>query len=150
MAIDRALVGLVSKPVVYEVDKSHIRHFAQAVGDPNPLYHDEAAARAAGYPSLVAPPTFATVFRAGADLREKMNLDWKRILHGEMEFRYHGVVCAGDTITAQARVADVYSKEGKSGGMDFLVTEIDCTNQKGEKVLTARSVTVIRRPKEGA
>ena len=36
-----------------------IAEFADAIGDPNPVYRDRAAARAAGYPDVIAPPTFA-------------------------------------------------------------------------------------------
>jgi uncharacterized protein len=34
-----------------------IRHWVEAMGDENPVYLSDAAARAAGYPSLIAPPT---------------------------------------------------------------------------------------------
>ena len=34
-----------------------IRHFVEAVGDENPVYTDEKAARAAGFPGVIAPPT---------------------------------------------------------------------------------------------
>ena len=34
-----------------------IRHWCEAMGDTNPIYLDDAAARAAGRPGIVAPPT---------------------------------------------------------------------------------------------
>ena len=49
MAINRAYLGRVfpmSEP--YEVSRVKIAEFADAIGDPNPLYRDRAAARAAG------------------------------------------------------------------------------------------------------
>ena len=39
--LDRTLIGRESKPVVHEVEKGAIRRFAEALGDPNPLYQDE-------------------------------------------------------------------------------------------------------------
>ena len=57
--LDKSLIGRESEPVVHDVEKGAIRRFAEALGDPNPIYVDEEAARAAGYPALVAPPTFA-------------------------------------------------------------------------------------------
>ena len=57
--IDKSLIGRESEPFVAEVEKNAIRRFAEAIGDPNPIYAEEEAARAAGFPTLVAPPTFA-------------------------------------------------------------------------------------------
>jgi len=53
--LDKSLIGRQSEPVLHEVEKGAIRRFAEALGDPNPLALDEVAARAAGYPGLVAP-----------------------------------------------------------------------------------------------
>ncbi len=54
-----ARVGeLVAGPTVATVTAAGAQRYAQAVGDLNPIYFDEAAAHAAGYPSLVAPPTY--------------------------------------------------------------------------------------------
>ena len=41
----RKWVGKESVPVKNEVEKGAIRKFAEAIGDPNPLYHDEAYAK---------------------------------------------------------------------------------------------------------
>ena len=38
-------VGTVSGPAVLEVEKGAIKRFAEAVGDANPLWNDEASAR---------------------------------------------------------------------------------------------------------
>jgi len=45
----------------YEVSRVKIAEFATAIGDSSPLCRDRAAARAAGYPDVIAPPTFAVV-----------------------------------------------------------------------------------------
>ena len=39
-----------------EVNQAMIRHFVEAVGDENPVYTDEKAARASGFPGVIAPP----------------------------------------------------------------------------------------------
>ena len=52
----------------YEVGAEKIREFATAIGETGPLHHDAEAARAAGYPNVVAPPTFAIVL--GQRIRE--------------------------------------------------------------------------------
>ena len=67
MPLNQALVGKAYPAVSYEVGREKLREFAIAVGETDPIYHDEAAARAAGHPDLPAVPTFAVVLslRAG-------------------------------------------------------------------------------------
>ena len=60
MALDRELVGRSYPPsAVYEVGRAKIAEFATAIGDDSPVYRDAEAARAAGHPDVIAPPTFA-------------------------------------------------------------------------------------------
>src|SRR3954469_24854137 len=55
----RALLGeLMDEPVTAVIAARDAQRYAYAVDDLNPIYFDEAAARAAGYRTLVAPPTF--------------------------------------------------------------------------------------------
>ncbi|MHB1584756.1 MAG: bifunctional MaoC family dehydratase N-terminal/OB-fold nucleic acid binding domain-containing protein [Acidimicrobiales bacterium] len=54
------LVGRPSGPVQVSqdaVNRAMIRHWVEAMGDANPVYVSDEAARAAGYPGVVAPPT---------------------------------------------------------------------------------------------
>lgn len=140
----RQHIGRTSAPRTVEIEKGHIARFAEAIGDPNPIYHDEAAARAAGYPRIPAPPTFATALRPN-DIREGLNIDWSRILHGEQEFRYERPLYAGDVLTLTHVLRDVYEKAGKSGAMDFLVLDTEARDPAGVLVYIARSVVVVRR-----
>jgi acyl dehydratase len=47
----------------FPVEPGHILLFARSIGDTNPLYADTAAAEAAGFDGVLAPPTFV---QAGA------------------------------------------------------------------------------------
>ena len=72
-----------------------------------------------------------------------LTYDVRRLLHGEQEFEYLAPVYAGDVLTATARVADVYEKQGSRGGtMTFGILETTFTNQRGESVLISRSTLV--------
>jgi peroxisomal enoyl-CoA hydratase 2 len=69
--------------------------------------------------------------------------DLRRILHGEQEFEFFKPIFVGDTLTGVTKIADFYEKEGGRGGkMTFLVSETEYTNQKGEKVATARATLI--------
>ncbi len=139
-----AFVGRESTPRVYDVEPGHIRRFVEAIGDDNPIYLDEAAARVAGHPRIPAPPTFATALRPN-DPRDGIEIDWKKLLHGEQEFTYLRPLYAGDRISVVGRVAEAYVKEGKAGVMDFMVVETRGSDENGALIFTARSTAVIKR-----
>ncbi len=143
--LDRSLIGRESEPVLHEVEKGAIRHFAEALGDPNPIYVDEAAARAAGFPALVAPPTFPVVLASNERFRHSLDLGTRSILHGEQQFEYVRPVVAGDRITVRSKVADVQERAGASGPMDVIVIEDEGRDEKGELVFRTRAMLILRR-----
>jgi len=143
--LDRTLIGRESEPVLHEVEKGSIRHLAEALGDPNPLYQDEAAARAAGFAGLVAPPTFPLALTANERFRHSLDLGTRSILHGEQQFEYARPIVAGDRLTVITRVADVQEKAGASGPMDVLVLEDEGRDDKGEWVFRSRATLILRR-----
>lgn len=144
--IDRKFIGHEMKPSVLSIDATRLRFFAKAIGETNPVYFDDGAAKAAGYASIPAPPTF--LFAGGMDsgatfaLLEAMDVPLAKVLHGEQQFEYLAPVLAGDTVTLTARVSDIYDK--KNGSLEFFVTEGTATNQHGQDVARLRTVTVVR------
>lgn len=146
--IDTRYIGRQLPTLTFEVEKGRLRFFAQAIGETRPEYIDEAAAQAVGYRSLPAPPTFlfAAELDAGSlnSLLDELEVPIERILHGEQSFRYYVPVCAGDFLTAESHIADIYAKKG--GAFEFIVKDTVLTNQQGAKVLDARSVIVVRNP----
>jgi len=143
--LDRSLIGRESEPVLHEVEKNAIRRFADALGDPNPIYVDEAAARAAGFPALVAPPTFPVALTANERFRHSLDLGTRSILHGEQQFEYARPILAGDRIVVRSKVADVQERAGASGPMDVLVIEDEGRDEKGELVFKTRAMLILRR-----
>ena len=137
-------VGRESAPLVLDVERGHIRRFAEAVGDTNPIYVDEAAARAAGHPRIPAPPTFAIALRAN-DPRAGIDLDWRKLLHGEQELVFARPLYAGDRLTIVGRIAEASVKQTRSGVMDVMVLETVATDGDGARVFTARSTVLVRR-----
>ena len=67
MALDPTLVGRSYPPsAVYEVGRQKITEFAEAIGAAEPVHRDADAARAAGHPDVIAPPTFAIALTLSA------------------------------------------------------------------------------------
>ncbi len=143
--LDRRVIGKNFPPVLNEIEKGAIRRFAEAIGDPNPVYVDEEAARAAGYPSLLAPPTFPAVLTVNERFRHSLDLGTRSFLHSEQQIEYGRPIVAGDRITVKTRVADVQERAGASGPMDILVLEDEGRDAQGAVVFRTRSTLVLRR-----
>ena len=128
------------------VEAGRLRFFAQAIGQTDPVYTDLNAALAAGHPALPVPPTFLFCLEMEAPnpgaLRELLNIDIAKILHGEQRFTYHALCFAGDTLSFDARITDIYSKKG--GALEFVVRDTTVTNQHGTHVADLHAVTVVR------
>ena len=144
--IDKAIIGKEYPAFTVEVEKRWLRSFAEALGETNPVYFDEAAARSAGYRSLPAPPTFPFAMIMDANqsfmILDELGIDKRRAMHGEQSFDYHADLCAGDVVTGRQKVVDIYDK--KNGALEFLVTEIRLENQRGEHVCDLRTTVVVR------
>ena len=150
--IDKRFIGHVMPTFSAEVEKGRLRFFAKATGQTDPVYADEATARAAGFPSLPVPPTFLFCLEMEAPdpaaIRNLLGMDYRTLLHGEQGFTWHRMAFAGDTLTFEQRIDDIYDKKG--GALEFVVRKTRVTNQRGEDVAELRTVTVIRNKVEAA
>jgi acyl dehydratase len=145
-------------PATAEITRREAQRYARAVGDLDPVYFDEDAARAAGYDGLVAPPTFvghAVVEGATLDdLREDglwrdrggkpLRLNVARSMFGGEEWEFRAPVLVGDIVTAQRRLGNVEEKDGRSGPFVLLHYETTFTNQRHEVVAVSRLVGIAR------
>jgi len=142
--MDKSDIGRVGAPQILHVEFGKIREFARAIKDDNPLYFDpDYARREAG--GIVPPPTFTMTLAHWDDGRGRpaLDLDLRRLLHGEQEFEYVQPIHAGDVLTATTRVADVFEKAGGRGGtMKFAILETEFKNQSGALVMRSRSTLI--------
>ena len=140
MALDRTLVGRSYPPsAVYEVGRAKIAEFATAIGDDDPVYRDADAARAAGHPDVIAPPTFAIIIAQRADA-QLIDLDYSRVVHGEQRFVHHRPIRAGDRLVATTTIDAARTVAGN----DLLTARVDLATEDGEAVCTATSMLVAR------
>ncbi|HEY3718276.1 MAG TPA: MaoC family dehydratase N-terminal domain-containing protein [Jatrophihabitantaceae bacterium] len=145
MPLDQSFIGRVYPPTEpYEVGREKIREFADAVGDANPAYHDPDAAKALGYPDVVAPPTFAIVLTSRAAhqviMDPELGVDYSRVVHGEQRFVHVRPIHAGDALTVVVTVENIRS----AAGNDIVSTRGDVSTVDGEPVLTALATLVVR------
>jgi uncharacterized OB-fold protein/acyl dehydratase len=155
-----------------EVNQAMIRHWVEAMGDENPVYLDEEAARANGFPGVVAPATMlqAWVMRG---LRASLEADRARaegstadptaydelflLLDGagftsvvatNCDQDYRRPLVLGDRLTATAVIEAVSAqKQTGLGDGHFVTTRLDFTDAAGAEVATMRFRILRFKPK---
>ena len=138
--VDKSAVGTTGESFDMAVERGKIREFARATKSQNPEYLDD--------PAPVSPPTFLVTSAfwspPGGARWGALKLDMRRVLDGGREFVFHGPPPkAGTTLTSQARVEDIYEKEGKRGGtMTFVVTVQEFRDEAGNLVAEMRSTAI--------
>ena len=144
--IDRSFIGHTLPAFDVRVEAGRLRFFAKATGQTDPLYVDEDAARAAGLPGLLVPPTFLVCLEMDAPdpaaIRNLLGMDYRKLLHGEQQFTYHAPAHAGDMLRFEQRIEDIYDKKG--GALEFVVRRTQVHNQNDVRVAELRTVTVLR------
>jgi acyl dehydratase len=145
VAINPEYAGRTFEPSEpYEVSRVKIAEFATAIGDASPLCHDRAAAQAAGYPDVIAPPTFAIVITAAGNAKlmadPGLGVNYAMVVHGEQSFTHSRPLHAGDVVVTQSTIESI--KQIRTMTTMATVTEVRTVD--GEHVCTARSTAVER------
>jgi acyl dehydratase len=139
------LIGTDFGPFTATVEAGALQLFARVIGLTDPVHTDTAAARAAGYPDLLVPPTFLFGLERGhPELRTivaRLGIDVGSMLHGEQRFRYDAPAFAGDELTFRPRLTDVYERKG--GALRFFVRET-AVSRRDAIVAELRNVLVVR------
>lgn len=146
MELDKSYIGKAYAPFTFEVEKGRVAQFAKSIGEANPIYFDEEAAKSAGYRAIPVPLTFAYTITMDAgqsfNVLEDMGIEKTSAMHGEQGFTYYHDIFAGDVITGQQKITEMYDK--KNGALLFIVALIKLVNQDDVHVADLRSVVVVR------
>jgi hydroxyacyl-ACP dehydratase HTD2-like protein with hotdog domain len=127
-----SLHNVVFGPEIYEIEKSMLRKFAEAIDDPNPKWLE------------TAPPTFAAALVPRGLLNKLFNTDipLKRLMNGSSELEYLKPIKAGDVIAVTAKLVRLRQMPGKEGPTLFMFTEVTCTNQRGDVVVLGKNTYI--------
>jgi acyl dehydratase len=145
VALNPDYVGKTFAPSApYEVSRVKIAEFATAIGEQSPVCFDQEAAVKAGYPDVIAPPTFAIVISsagASATIRDPgLGLNYAMVVHGEQSFTHTRPLHAGDVVVTQTTIEQI--KPLRKHTSMTMRTEVTTTD--GELVCTARNTLVER------
>jgi 3-hydroxybutyryl-CoA dehydratase len=131
---DEELVGqifMVPEPIV--VTAQWIANFCRAMSETNPLFVDEAAAKAGPYGGIIAPPAFVASLRTAESAFDKLRATrGGRGLMGGIDIEMVTPIRPGDQIRISSKVKEIYEKTGRSGTMFFTVIRSTLTNQHGD------------------
>jgi len=157
MPLDPSFIGRKGGRGRIVIERSAVANFARAVKDPNPIFHDANAAKAAGFDAIPAPPTFligAATWGSFAEMQPEdpgvnpqgeVVLEYAKqgglLLHGEQSFTFERPVKVGDVLDQETEVVDTYVK----GSLTFTITETRYTDaETGELVAVARNNMINR------
>ena len=145
--MDTSRIGLQSPPLDVEIERGRLRLFCKAIGETGAIHTDPAAARAAGYRDVVAPPTFAFCLDSdrsdGFSMVRELGLPLGRLLHGGQSMTHHGPLCAGDRVVLHSRVTDIHDKKG--GALRFFVIASQVLRAAGGSCVVEMERTLIVR-----
>ena len=139
----------------YEVTRRDIKRFAQAIGEADPIHFDEEYAKTTRYGGIIAPPLFCQMFTFedvppdrlpgdGSPVGMDVPIPAQRTVGGASSYEIFQRVRAGDQITAKSTLKDVFTKEGRSGTLYFVVVETEFSNQRQEPVAIERATYIKR------
>jgi acyl dehydratase len=147
---DKSKIGHSFAPFTYEVQRVKIHELTSAIGDDNPVYHDRAAAQAAGFPDVPISPTSPTLFnfwgsRQRGSTMADLGINPAGILHGEEEYEYLAPIYPNDVVTGTTTLIDGKTRQGSDGHtIDILSLETRYVNQHQQPVLITRTTVVVR------
>ncbi|TCP31326.1 MaoC dehydratase-like protein [Scopulibacillus darangshiensis] len=134
-------IGKRSKRCINVVERGAVKKFAEAIGDPHPIYVDRDYGRASRYKNNIAPPTFPRIFDYGTI--EGLRLPEAGLIHGSQDFEYNRPLIVGEEIVCFSKVENYYEKSGTSGTLGFLVIKNFGEDSGDNVIFTSTTVIII-------
>ncbi|MBU8833087.1 bifunctional MaoC family dehydratase N-terminal/OB-fold nucleic acid binding domain-containing protein [Mycolicibacterium goodii] len=119
------------------VNQPMIHHWVDAIGDKNPIYVDNEAAKAAGHPGIVAPPAMIQVWTMGGlgegrseddPLSKIMRLfddaGYVGVVATNCEQTYHRYLQPGEEVTIHAEITDVVGPKQTALGEGYFINQL--------------------------
>ncbi len=118
------------------VNQPMMDHWLDAMGDKNPIYVDDAAAKAAGHPGVVAPPAMIQVWTMmglggvrpdddplGRILELFDDAGYVGVVATNCEQSYHRYLRPGEEVSVAAELVDVVGPKRTALGEGFFITQ---------------------------
>jgi acyl dehydratase len=147
----------------FPVEEGHVKLFARALGDDNPIYRDRDHAARSPLGGIIAPPTFTEAgnhFDENWPYRPRFGQPWfgsgatpsgaprpggdsGTAMHAETHFTYHKPLRVGTVLSASARDGRRWDKQGpRSGRLSFSETVLTFVDETGTPVVDCTTVVL--------
>ncbi|MFL2982824.1 MAG: MaoC family dehydratase N-terminal domain-containing protein [Candidatus Neomarinimicrobiota bacterium] len=141
--LNKSFINKKYPPIIFKIEKNHLIKFAKATGQKNPIYFDEKIAKKNNHPSILAPLTFLTVIAHEHKQLQQyivdIGIDFSTVLHAGQKYTYHNPIYAGDTITMENQILDIYEK--KEGTLIFI--DIESTYNNQNNIMVSQSLSTL-------
>jgi acyl dehydratase len=134
-------IGAQSNKVKNSIERGAVRKFAEAIGDPHPLFIDEEYGKRSRYNKNIVPVTFPQILDYGSI--EGLSLPSAGLIHGEQEYRYQRPLCVGEEIYCYSTAEDYYEKTGTSGTMGFLTLKRYGEDAMGNEIFSSLQIIIL-------
>ena len=143
-------------PAREELGRASIRYFALAMGDDNPLYVDDAYARRAGYPSVIAPPTLVCetcqYAHRAPNADGYLGHEWplplpaSRLVRAGNDYEFMRPVLPSDRISVTWTLESIVEKSFSKGGTQLFVTSVARYIDAAGEIVAVNRETVVYQP----
>lgn len=154
------LKGFIGREAHYpareELGRASIRYFALALGDDNPLYVDDAYAKKAGYPSVIAPPTL--ICETCQYAHQAPNADgyigheWHlpvpdtRLVRAGNDYEFMRPLLPTDRISATWTLESIVEKPSSRGGTQLFVSSVARYRDAQGDLVAINRETIVYQP----
>src|ERR1700754_656181 len=147
-ALEKIKATVIAKPRVGRdpVNQPMVNSWVEAIGDRNPIYTDEDAARAVGHPGIVAPPAMIQVWTMfglngerptddpmGPMMKLFDDAGYIGVVATNCEQTYHRYLRPDEQVSVSAELTDVVGPKRTALGEGFFITQ-KITWQVGDDV----------------
>jgi uncharacterized protein len=163
-AVEQVKAAGRSKPRLARdpVNQPMIHHWVDAIGDKNPIYVDDSAARAAGHPGVVAPPAMIQVWTMmglggsrpdddplGRIIQLFDDAGYVGVVATNCEQSYHRYLRPGEEVSVTAELTDVIGPKQTALGEGYFINQ-HIAWQVGDEDVAEMNWRILKfRPREG-
>jgi acyl dehydratase len=155
----KAQLGKTRRIPIGVINRRDFERFAVAVDDPNPLFFDDACARAHGYSGAIAPPLYLSSVLGwesgppqdslrpdGTPSNDAMAVPTGglRLMGGGQELEFHRPITAATEVVIEFSVSNVELKQGRSGPLLVVQLQKKFLTSDGAPLVTCRENFIAR------
>jgi acyl dehydratase len=136
LTYDQITTGMVLPEIEFEISEEHVKKYAEAVEDLNPIYFENEQAHQFAYSRKIAPPTIGALFIL--KIYDGLGGQPDGTIHAKQQFKFLGPIYVGEIIRTSGKVVGKRRKRGRQ----YVEVQTHSLNQLGELIMVGRSTFI--------